>query len=66
MRSLHSFLLSCAEYEKQLIKRVKDVAQDVQKQRLEIDRTASKQFTENTEIGELKRELLKVHLYGAN
>ncbi|KND04550.1 uncharacterized protein SPPG_00275 [Spizellomyces punctatus DAOM BR117] len=59
MRSLHAFLLSCAEYEKSLIKRVKDVAGDVQKQRLEIDRTASKQFTENTEIGELKRELLK-------
>ncbi|KAI9089460.1 hypothetical protein DFS34DRAFT_639300 [Phlyctochytrium arcticum] len=59
LRSLHAFLLSCAEYEKQLIKRVKDVGQDLQKQRLEIDRTASKQFTENTEIGELKRELLK-------
>ncbi|KAI8905764.1 hypothetical protein DFJ77DRAFT_209820 [Powellomyces hirtus] len=57
--SLHAFLLSCAEYEKQLMKRCKDVNADVQKLRLEIDRTASKQFTENTEIGELKRELLK-------
>ncbi|KAJ3158067.1 hypothetical protein HDU89_000450 [Geranomyces variabilis] len=57
--SLHAFLLSCAEYEKQLMKRCKDVNVDLQKLRLEIDRTASKQFTENTEIGELKRELLK-------
>ncbi|KAJ3024068.1 hypothetical protein HKX48_007248 [Thoreauomyces humboldtii] len=57
--SLHEFLLSCAEYEKQLMKRCKDVNGDLQKLRLEIDRTASKQFTENTEIGELKRELLK-------
>ena len=43
-----------------MVKRVKQVIQDVGNQRIEMDRTGTKQFSDNTEIGELKRELLKV------
>jgi hypothetical protein len=42
-----------------LAKRVKQLFQDVSTQRMERDKTVSKQFAQNAEIGELKRELLK-------
>ena len=61
IRSLYNSLLSVAEYEKSLAKRVKQLFQDVSSQRMERDRTVSKQFAQNAEIGELKRELLKVN-----
>jgi hypothetical protein len=60
IRSLHHSLLSCSEFEKTLQKKVKHVAQEVMNQRMEIDRTGSKQYANNAEIGDLKRHLLKV------
>ncbi len=42
-----------------MAKRVKQLFQDVSTQRMERDKTVSKQFAQNAEIGELKRELLK-------
>ncbi|RKO93586.1 hypothetical protein BDK51DRAFT_24341, partial [Blyttiomyces helicus] len=58
-RGMHNFLLKHAEYEKALGKRVKHLQQEVANQRMEIDRTGSKQFSDNSLIGELKREALK-------
>jgi hypothetical protein len=60
IRSLYSSLLYSAEYEKSLGKRVKQLQQDVAIQRMERDKTVSKQFAQNAEMGELKRELLRV------
>jgi hypothetical protein len=51
--------LASGDYEKSLAKRVKQLFQDVSTQRMERDKTVSKQFAQNAEIGELKRELLK-------
>ena len=59
IKSLYNSLLSTAEYEKSLGKRTKQLFQDVATQRMERDKTVSKQFAQNAEIGELKRELLK-------
>ena len=59
IRSLYTSILSAGEYEKGLAKKVKQLFQDVTSQRMERDRTVSKQFAQNAEIGELKRELLK-------
>ncbi|KAJ3296076.1 hypothetical protein HK104_002021, partial [Borealophlyctis nickersoniae] len=59
LRSLHSYLLSGVAYEKSLVKRVKQLFQDVTSQRMEMDKTGTKLFSDNSEIGELKRELLK-------
>ena len=60
IKSLHASLLAAAEYEKLLGKKVKQIFQDVSNQRMESDKAMSKQFSQNAEIGELKRELLKV------
>ncbi|KAJ3218441.1 hypothetical protein HDU67_005537 [Dinochytrium kinnereticum] len=57
--SLHKALLSCSEYEKNIQKRVKHITQEVQNQIMELDRTSNRQFELNSDIGELKRELLK-------
>ncbi|KAI8835875.1 hypothetical protein BC829DRAFT_406093 [Chytridium lagenaria] len=56
---LHKALLSCSEYEKSIQKRVKHITQEVQNQIMELDRTSNRQFELNSEIGELKRELLR-------
>ncbi|KAJ3111374.1 hypothetical protein HDU96_005763 [Phlyctochytrium bullatum] len=40
--------------------RVKHLTQEVQNQIMELDRTSNRQFELNSEIGELKRELLKI------
>ncbi|KAJ3047564.1 hypothetical protein HK097_011415, partial [Rhizophlyctis rosea] len=59
LKDLHAHLLSFAAFEKTMVKRVKQVIQDVGSQRIEMDRSGTKQFSDNTEIGELKRQLLK-------
>jgi hypothetical protein len=60
IKALYANILSTAEFEKNMGKRVKQLFQDVANQRMERDKTVSKQFAQNAEIGELKRELLKV------
>lgn len=60
LRTLHNFLLFSNDFEKGLGKKVKTMTQDIINQRIEIDRASAKQFTDNTTIGELKRELMKV------
>ncbi|KAJ3233161.1 hypothetical protein HDU81_002463 [Chytriomyces hyalinus] len=60
VRSLHTHLLSFGDYDKTLSKTTKHLAQEVINQRMEIDRNESKQFANNAEIGNLKRELLKL------
>ncbi|KAI8612195.1 hypothetical protein BC830DRAFT_1067947 [Chytriomyces sp. MP71] len=60
VRSLHAYLLEFGDYDKNLSKNTKHLAQDVMNQRMEIDRSESKQFANNAEIGNLKRELLKL------
>eukprot|EP00842_Homolaphlyctis_polyrhiza_P000705 jgi/Hompol1/1635/HPOL_002745-RA len=57
--ALHQFLLRFNNYEKGMVRKLKSAIQDVTMQRLERDRAVSKQFFGNSEIGELKRELLK-------
>ena len=59
-RKLHSLLLKSDEIEKATSKRAKKLAVEVGNQRMEYDKDASKQFTNNTEIGELRREMLKI------
>ncbi|KAJ3386772.1 hypothetical protein HDU92_002313 [Lobulomyces angularis] len=60
IKNLHSFLLNSNTFEKKLAKKVKQVQQEVANQRMEIDRCGTKTFSDNTSIGELKRELLKI------
>ncbi|KAJ3348828.1 hypothetical protein HDU83_001030 [Entophlyctis luteolus] len=60
VRSLHSYLLSFRDYDKALSKSTRALAQDVTNQRMETDRSESKQFANNAEIGNLKRELVKL------
>ncbi len=62
IKSLYSSLLATAEYEKLLGKKVKQIFQDVSNQNMENDKATSKQFSQNAEIGELKRELVKVFI----
>ncbi|KAI9141614.1 hypothetical protein BKA69DRAFT_384045 [Paraphysoderma sedebokerense] len=59
-QTLYQYFLTSFEYEKATLKRVKQLQQDVQKQKVELDKTGTKAFHDNAEIGELKRELLKV------
>ncbi|KAJ3073973.1 hypothetical protein HDU98_000197 [Podochytrium sp. JEL0797] len=60
VRSLHTHLLSFGDYDKNLAKSTKQLAQEVTNQRMEIDRNESKQYTNNAEMGNLKRELVKL------
>lgn len=59
LKSLYSSLLTAAEYEKSWGKKVKQIFQDVSNQNMENDKASSKQFSQNAEIGELRRELVK-------
>lgn len=59
LHQLHSFHLSEVDFEKKILKKVKWVVSEVGSQRMEIDKTSSKQFSNNSIIGDLKRELLK-------
>lgn len=59
-RSLHNFLLNSHGFQKQLSNTVKQISNDVKQQRLDMDRFGTQQFSDNTLIGELKRELLKM------
>ncbi|KAJ3328888.1 hypothetical protein HDU76_009092 [Blyttiomyces sp. JEL0837] len=59
IQSLHKYLIHFNEYEKSLQKRTKQLAQEVSNQRMDMDRNESKQFADNAEIGELKRELMR-------
>ncbi|KAJ3409840.1 hypothetical protein HDV05_004193 [Chytridiales sp. JEL 0842] len=60
IRSLHQHLLVTSTYEKSLQKKAKTLTLEVQNQRMEIDKTGTKQYANNAEIGDLKRNLLKV------
>ncbi|KAJ3130897.1 hypothetical protein HK100_007240 [Physocladia obscura] len=60
VRSLHSYLLAFGDYDKTLSKKTRNLAQEVSNQRMEIDRGDSKQFQNNAEIGNLRRELVKL------
>ncbi|KAI9339290.1 hypothetical protein BDR26DRAFT_803168 [Obelidium mucronatum] len=60
VRSLHAHLLSFGEYDKNLSKSTKQLAQEVTNQRMEMDKNESKQFANNATIGNLKRELVKL------
>jgi hypothetical protein len=60
IKNLYSSLLATADYEKSLGKKVKQISQDVSHQNMENDKASSKQFSQNAEIGELRRELVKV------
>lgn len=60
IRNLHTFLLKSNDLEKKLSIKVKHLAQQVTGQDLDMDKTATKQFSDNSTIGELKRELLKI------
>ena len=60
MRSLHSLLTSYADHVKFLQKNVRQITQDYETQKQEIDKASSKQFALNSTAGELKREIVKV------
>lgn len=62
MKSLHLGLRQFLDYEKSLGKKVKQLTMDLHQQRLDMDKKGLQQFSDNAEIGELKRELLKVGL----
>ncbi|KAH9276084.1 hypothetical protein BASA83_001357 [Batrachochytrium salamandrivorans] len=55
----HKCLLKFNEYEKASAQKLRVAIKEVTTQRLDKDRTVSKQFFGNTEIGDLKRELVK-------
>ncbi|KAH6568449.1 hypothetical protein BASA60_008634 [Batrachochytrium salamandrivorans] len=57
--SMHKCLLKFNEYEKASAQKLRVAIKEVTTQRLDKDRTVSKQFFGNTEIGDLKRELVK-------
>ena len=57
--SLHGILLTSFESEKTFLKRLKVIKGEITSQKLEMDKTQNRQFQENIEIGELKRELVK-------
>ena len=57
---IHSFLLYINACEKGTGEHLRHTTQELTIQRLEQDRAVSQQFTGNAEIGEMKRELLKV------
>ncbi|TPX37722.1 hypothetical protein SmJEL517_g00446 [Synchytrium microbalum] len=59
-RLLHNALLATADFEKSVKKKLKAVSQAVQAQRIQIDTSGSAQYTEASEVADLRRELLKV------
>jgi hypothetical protein len=58
--TLYQYILTAFEYEKAMIKKTKTLQGEVTKQKLEMDKSGTKVYDDNAEIGELKRELLKV------
>ena len=57
---IHSFLLYVNACEKNSGEHLRNTTQELTIQKLEQDRAISQQFTGNAEIGELKRELMRV------
>jgi hypothetical protein len=49
-----------AQFEKSMVQSIRQSLQEITIQKLEQDRAISQQFSGNAEIGELKRELMKV------
>ena len=47
-------------YERTLMRKCKGLATEVHQQRVDMDRSGLRQFSDNSEIGELKREYVKV------
>jgi len=58
-RSLHSFYQRLFKFNQYLSKKIHFIQTEFNTQTVEIDRHRSKKFTDNSEIGELKRELIK-------
>ncbi|KAI8808274.1 hypothetical protein BJ742DRAFT_772272 [Cladochytrium replicatum] len=59
LTSLFTCLTTTVEAEKSLAKRCKQLTQEISGQKIDIDRTANLTFSSNSDIGDLKRELLK-------
>ncbi|KAI9218518.1 hypothetical protein BC828DRAFT_388410 [Blastocladiella britannica] len=57
--SLYQYILTAFEYEKAMIKKTKTLQVEVNKQKMEMDKTGAKVYDDNAEIGELRRELLR-------
>ncbi|KAL7746475.1 hypothetical protein RI367_008125 [Sorochytrium milnesiophthora] len=57
--AMYKHILTAFEYERFMSKKTRALQADVAKQKLEIDKTGTKAFDDNAEIGELKRELLR-------
>ncbi|KNE65997.1 hypothetical protein AMAG_10276 [Allomyces macrogynus ATCC 38327] len=57
--SLYQYILMAFEYEKAMIKKSKTLQAEVSKQKMDMDKTGTKVYDDNAEIGELKRELLR-------
>lgn len=54
------FLVDISAYQKEMTTKLKNTMQEVNLLRLENDRKISKQYSGNVQIGDTKRELLKV------
>ncbi len=59
-RNLHACLLKSNDFEKKLSRTAKQLTNDINNQKLELDRLTTKQFADYSMHGELKRECLKV------
>lgn len=60
---IHTFLLYINACEKGTGEHLRNTTQELTIQKLEQDRAISQQFTGNAEIGEMKRELLRVCIF---
>ena len=62
MRTMHGFLNKCMNHEKNLGKTLKQLTVEVANQRMEIEKNGTRQFLDNTLLGEKRRELTRVSL----
>ena len=60
MQLLHGFLIKCMEHEKSVGKTLKFYTVEVANQRMEIEKNGTRQFLDNTLLGEKRRELTRV------
>ena len=59
-KAIYEFRSAAADEEKSTNRKIKALQQDIANQKIEMDKTASKAYEINSEVGELKREQLRV------
>jgi hypothetical protein len=64
MINLHQTLIESLSYEKETAKKLRHLEHAVSDQRIEMERTGTKQFMDTSQLGDYRRELIKVQNEG--